>query len=255
MKTSRILPATFSGIAALGFACALSIAPQGASAQEATHDFGRTFASIARPTKTARCPTGYIANGSSQICESYSAILPKAQPKSGACPAGTVEEFGAYCTATTNDMSERMAGLIARHYFQDLNSNYQNSLGAANSVTMEIPPVMAAYMRQRAAAGLSSSLLSDGSPMPARLPTALPIQCAGTFSQGIDAALRCNDAVGIARGQQAQAGAPVTTQEQITGIGAAQTGAAAAQPAAPAAAPAANPKDALKQGLKGLLAK
>jgi hypothetical protein len=181
MKTSRILPATFSGIAALGFACALSIAPQGASAQEATHDFGRTFASIARPTKTARCPTGYIANGSSQICESYSAILPKAQPKSGACPAGTVEEFGAYCTATTNDMSERMAGLIARHYFQDLNSNYQNSLGAANSVTMEIPPVMAAYMRQRAAAGLSSSLLSDGSPMPARLPTALMPPCAATM--------------------------------------------------------------------------
>lgn len=244
MKASRIGFSVLGSTAALGLASAFSSMPTNALAQEATHDWGRTYASIARPTKTARCPTGYIANASAQICETFSVITPKAQPKGGSCPAGTVEEFGAYCTATTADMSERMAGLLARHYFQDLSNNYQNSLGAANSVTMEIPPVMAAYMRQRAAAGLSSSLMADGSPMPARLPTALPIQCAGTFSQGIDAALRCNDAVGIARGQQAQAGAPVTTQEQITGID-----------AAPAGAAAANPKDALKQGLKGLLGK
>ncbi len=238
------------GITAFSLASAFSLMPSTSSAQE-VHDWGKTFASIARPTKTARCPTGYIASAAAQTCETFSAITPKALPRSGACPAGSTEEFGAYCTPTVSDMSDRMAGLLARHYFQDLNGVYMNSLGNASSMSMALPPVLSAYMSKRAAAGQSSSLMKDNSPMP-NLPTALPIQCGDNFMLGLEAALRCQAAIGGARASQAQAGAPVTTQEQITGIGAVP----AAPPATAApAAPAINPKDALKQGLKGLLSK
>ena len=242
------------GFAVLGVTSALSLIPTHTTAQE-EHDWGKTFATVARPTKTARCPTGYIASASAQTCETFSAITPKSQPKSGACPAGSTEEFGMYCTPLTGDMSDRMAGLLARHYFQDLNSNYMNSLGNAASMTMELSPALSAYMGKRAAAGLSASLMKDGSAMPAQLPTALPIQCGDNFGLGLEPALKCNAAIGNARGQQAQAGAPVTTQQQITGIGAAP----AAVPVA-AQANAVSPANAiagevLKQGLKGLFGK
>jgi hypothetical protein len=244
MRTPLASLSALCGITALSLASAFSLTPINASAQEATHDWGKTYASIARPSKTARCPTGWIASASAQTCETFSLITPKAIPKSGACPAGTTEEFGAYCTPTVSDMSDRMAALLAKHYFQDLNGNYMNSLGAASSMSMAVPPVLSAYLSKRAAAGQSSSLMADNSPTP-NLPTALPIQCGDGFVSGLEKALRCQAAIGTARGQQTQAGAPVTTQEQITGIG-----------SAPAAAPAAaNPKDALKQGLKGLLGK
>jgi hypothetical protein len=251
MQTSHTRFSTRCGFAALSLASAFSLMPTSASAQEATHDWGKTFATIARPTKIARCPTGYIASAATQTCETFSAITPKSQPKSGACPAGSTEEFGMYCTPNVSDMSDRMAALLARHYFQDLNGNYMNSLGSASSMSMALPPVLSAYMSQRAAAGQTSSLMADNSPMPA-MPTALPIQCGANFGRGIESALKCQAAIGTARGQQTQAGAAVTTQEQITGIGAAP---AAAPNATPAAAPASNPKDALKQGLKGLLSK
>ncbi len=247
MRTPQASLSALCGITAISFASAFSLAPTSASAQE-VHDWGKTFASIARPTKTTRCPTGWIASASAQTCETFSAITPKAQPKSGACPAGTTEEFGAYCTPTVSDMSDRMAGLLARHYFQDLNGNYMNSLGAASSMSIVVPPSLSAYLSKRAAAGQSSSLMKDNSPTPTNLPTALPIQCGDNLISGIEAALRCQSAIGAARGQQAQVGAPVTTQEQITGN-------AAAPASTPNAAPAANPKDALKQGLKGLLSK
>ena len=251
MRTSILSLSALSGIAAISFASAFSLAPTSASAQE-VHDWGKTFASIARPSKTARCPTGWIASASAQTCETFSAITPKAQPKSGACPAGSTEEFGAYCTPAVSDMSDRMAGLLARHYFQDLNGNYMNSLGTASSMSIVVPPVLNAYLSKRAVAGQDSSLMKDKSPTPTNLPTALPIQCGDNLISGLEAALRCQSAIGGARSQQAQAGAPVTTQEQITGIGAAS--AAPSAIAAPAA-PAVNPKDALKQGLKGLLSK
>lgn len=251
MHTSLLSLSTLGGIAALSLASAFSLVPTSASAQE-VHDWGKTFATIARPTKIARCPTGWIASSSAQTCETFSAITPKAQPKSGTCPAGTTEEFGAYCTPTVSDMTDRMANLLARHYFQDLNGNYMNSLGAASSMSIALPPVLSAYLSKRAAAGQDSSLMKDNSPTPTNLPTALPIQCGDTLNQGLEAALRCQSAIGGARASQAQAGAPVTTQEQITGIGAVPAGQSAAAAPAPAAA---NPKDALKQGLKGLLAK
>lgn len=251
MQTQHIRITALCSITTLSLAAALSLMPTNTTAQE-VHDWGKTFASIARPTKIARCPTGYIASAAAQTCETFSAITPKAQPKSGACPAGTTEEFGAYCTPSVSDMSDRMANLLARHYFQDLNGNYMNSLGAASSMSIVVPPVLTAYLSKRASSGLYSSLMKDNSPTPTNLPTALPIQCGDNLISGLEAALRCQSAIGGARAQQAQAGAPVTTQEQITGIGTAPAAPPAA--AAPAAA-AANPKDALKQGLKGLLGK
>lgn len=250
MRIIRTHLSALCGITVFSLASAFSLMPTSAAAQEATHDWGKTYASIARPSKTARCPTGWIASASAQTCETFSLITPKAQPKSGACPAGTTEEFGAYCTPMVSDMSDRMAGLLAKHYFQDLNSNYMNSLGAASSMSIVVPPVLNAYLNKRAAAGQSSSLMADNSPTP-NLPTALPIQCGDGFVSGLEKALRCQAAIGTARGQQAQAGAPVTTQDQITGIGAAP----AATPAAVPSPAAANPKDALKQGLKGLFGK
>ena len=94
MRTPQFSFSTLCGITVFSLASAFSLIPASASAQE-VHDWGKTFASIARPTKIARCPTGYIASAAAQTCETFSAITPKAQPKSGACPAGTTEEFGA----------------------------------------------------------------------------------------------------------------------------------------------------------------
>ena len=200
--------------------------PTSAAAQEATHDWGKTYASIARPSKTARCPTGWIASASAQTCETFSLITPKAIPKSGACPVGTMAEFGAYCTPTVSDMSDPMAGFLAKHYFQDLNGNYMNSLDIASSMSIVVPPVLSTYLSKRAA-GQSSSLVADNSPTP-NLPTALPIQCGDGFVSGLEKALRCQAAIGAAP---------------------------AATPAAAPSPAAANPKDARKQGLKGLLGK
>jgi hypothetical protein len=214
-----------------------SMLPSFASAQ-ATHDWGTEYHTINRPSAMARCPTGYTAEISKQVCHARSLISPKSQVKSGSCPAGTVEEWGLYCTASVTDKSERMNNVLTRHYTQDLDANSQLTIGKAQTMNMDMPPVLRSY------------LASTGNNIPA-LPTQLPMQCATSFGSGIESALKCNEAVGIARGQQAAAGAPVTTQEQITGVGAATAGTTAA----PAAAPAANPKDALKQGLKGLLSK
>ena len=73
-------------IAALSLASAFSLMPTSAAAQEATHDWGKTYASIARPSKTARCPTGWIASASAQTCETFSLITPKAIPKAALAP-------------------------------------------------------------------------------------------------------------------------------------------------------------------------
>jgi hypothetical protein len=193
-----------------------SILPSLASAQ-ATHDWGAEYHTINRPSAMARCPTGYTAEISKQVCHARSLISPK---------------------------SQRMNNVLNRHYTQDLDANSQLTIGKAQTMNMEMPPVLRSY------------LASTGNNIPA-LPTQLPMQCASGFGAGIESALKCNEAVGVARGQQAAAGAPVTTQQQITGVpNAPAAGAAPFAAPAPAAAPAAaNPKDALKQGLKGLLAK
>jgi hypothetical protein len=214
-----------------------SILPSIASAQ-ATHDWGAEYHTINRPSAMARCPTGYTAEVSKQVCHARSLISPKSQVKSGACPAGTVEEWGLYCTSVVTDKSERMNQVLIRHYTQDLDANMQLTIGKAQTMNMDMPPALRSYMA------------STGNNIPA-LPTQLPMQCATGFGAGIESALKCNEAVGVARGQQAAAGAPVTTQQQITGV----PDAATTPAAAPAASPAANPKDALKQGLKGLLGK
>ena len=226
MRTPLVSLSALCGITALTLASAFSLMPISASAQEATHDWGKTYASIARPSKTARCPTGWIASASAQTCETFSLITPKAIPKSGACPVGTMAEFGAYCTPTVSDMSDPMAGFLAKHYFQDLNGNYMNSLDIASSMSIVVPPVLSTYLSKRAA-GQSSSLVADNSPTP-NLPTALPIQCGDGFVSGLEKALRCQAAIGAAP---------------------------AATPAAAPSPAAANPKDARKQGLKGLLGK
>lgn len=123
-------------------------------------------------------------------------------------------------------MSDPMAGFLAKHYFQDLNGNYMNSLDIASSMSIVVPPVLSTYLSKRAA-GQSSSLVADNSPTP-NLPTALPIQCGDGFVSGLEKALRCQAAIGAAP---------------------------AATPAAAPSPAAANPKDARKQGLKGLLGK
>jgi hypothetical protein len=231
---------------------ALSLLPTLASAQ--THDWGSEYHTINRPNAMARCPTGYTAEVAKPVCHARSLISPKSQVKSGACPAGTVEEWGLYCTASVTEKSDRMKDVLLRHYNQDLDSNMHLTMGKAQTMNIELPPVFRAY------------LASTGENMPA-LPTQLPMQCATGFGAGIASALRCNEAVGIGRGQQAAAGVPPTTQQQITGVPNAAAGAAptaAAPVAVPAGVPAAagaaagvpaNPKDALKQGLKGLLSK
>jgi hypothetical protein len=213
-----------------------SMLPAIASAQ-ATHDWGAEYHTINRPSAMARCPTGYTAEVAKQVCHARSLISPKAQVKSGACPAGTLEEWGHYCTPSISDKSDRMRDVLVRHYTQDLDANMQLTIGKAQTMNMDMPPVLRSFMA------------ATGNTIPA-LPTQLPMQCATGFGSGIESALKCNEAVGVARGQQAAAGAPVTTQEQITGVGATPAGAVPA-----GVAPAANPKDALKQGLKGLLGK
>lgn len=210
-------------------ALSASMLSSAANAQ-ATHDWGAEYHTINRPSAMARCPTGYTAEISKQVCHARSLISPKSQVKSGACPLGTLEEWGLYCTSVVTDKSERMNQVLIRHYTQDLDANTQLTFGKAQTMNMDMPPALRSY------------LASTGNSIPA-LPTQLPMQCAIGFGAGIESALKCNEALGVARGQQATADAPVTTQQQITGVPNAS------------AAPAANPKDVLKQGLKGMLGK
>ncbi len=87
------------------------------------------LATVAKANKFGFCPSGYYTN--EDACTTSWADAPKSLPKSGACPSGTVEEHGAFCTAviadTSNEVLDRVDGFATR----DFNVVYTAALVAA----------------------------------------------------------------------------------------------------------------------------
>lgn len=68
--------------------------------------------------KLTPCPTGYYTRD--DVCSTFWQGAPEVSIKKGACPAGSVEEWGAYCTVALKDISDdaldRAGGLAIRDF-------------------------------------------------------------------------------------------------------------------------------------------
>ena len=125
------------------------------SSGPATEDLKGLFA---KPNATTRCPTGYITSRVDETqCGSRPDFTPpKTVKKSGACPAGTVEEWGAYCTAKLADKSDEALDYLYGYHIADFNVVFLQ-LQLARMPTDKLgdwePAVLVGLKAERAAAG------------------------------------------------------------------------------------------------------
>jgi hypothetical protein len=91
------------------------------------------FAEVAKPNPFARCPTGHYTKG--EVCSASWEEAPKSRLKTGACPTGTIEEWGAYCTDKPKDTSDRSLDLMDGNNTRDFNTLYV----AAQSARRDLP--------------------------------------------------------------------------------------------------------------------
>jgi hypothetical protein len=111
------------------------------------------FGEVNKPTALLRCPTGHYTKG--EVCSMSWAEAPKSRVKAGACPAGTVEEWGAFCTETPKDTSDRALDRMDGSNTRDFNAlfvAYQVANKAPPSSSEE-PAAFVAAKASRAAAG------------------------------------------------------------------------------------------------------
>ena len=125
------------------------------SSGPATEDLKGLFA---KPNATTRCPTGYITSRVDETqCGSRPDFTPpKTARKSGACPAGTVEEWGAYCTAKLADKSDEALDYLYGYHIADFNVVFLQ-LQYARMPTDKLgdwePAVLVGLKAERAASG------------------------------------------------------------------------------------------------------
>ena len=125
------------------------------SSGPATEDLKGLFA---KPNATTRCPTGYITSRVDETqCGSRPDFTPpKTARKSGACPAGTVEEWGAYCTSKLADKSDEALDYLYGYHIADFNVVFLQ-LQYARMPTDKLgdwePAVLVGLKAERAASG------------------------------------------------------------------------------------------------------
>ena len=113
---------------------------------------------LAKPSATTRCPTGYKTDQGDELkCGTrMEDSPPRTALKSGACPAGTVEEWGAYCTAKPADVSDASIDKWYGYHIADFNMVYlkmQLARMPVDKLGDWEPEVLKAMKAERAAAG------------------------------------------------------------------------------------------------------
>ena len=113
---------------------------------------------IAKPNATTRCPTGYKTDQGDELkCGArLEDTPPKTALKTGACPAGTIEEWGAYCTAKPADVSDAAIDTLYGYHIADFNMVYfklQMARMPVDKLGDWEPAVIASMKADRAAAG------------------------------------------------------------------------------------------------------
>ena len=111
-----------------------------------------------KPNATTRCPTGYKTDQADELkCGTRpDDTLLKTALRSGACPTGTVEEWGTYCTAKPADVSDAMIDTLFGYHIADFNMVYlkmQLARMPVDKLGDWEPEVLKAMKAERAAAG------------------------------------------------------------------------------------------------------
>ena len=135
--------------------------PSGSSSSSSSPRAGYTepFVSVfAKPSATTRCPTGYQTDPADELkCGIRPDDTPlKTARKSGACPAGTIEEWGAYCTAKPTDTSDATIGMLSGYHIADFNRVFlqmQLARLPVDKLGDWEPAVLTSMKAERAAAG------------------------------------------------------------------------------------------------------
>ena len=115
-------------------------------------------AAFAKPSATTRCPTGYRTDQANELqCGTRpDDTPPKAARKTGACPAGTVEEWGAFCTTKPTDVSDAAIGKLEGYHIADFNMVFlqmQLARMPVDKLGEWEPEVLKAMKAERAASG------------------------------------------------------------------------------------------------------
>lgn len=214
-----------------------------------------TFGELAKANLLGFCPTGFYSNRDNDRCVTSMTDAPKVTLKTGACPTGTIEEHGSFCTPTITDTSDDIIGRLIGGAINDFNVVYLQLQIArkplpANQVN---PPALAAAIAKREAEGnpYKSARERDAEKN-------APAQAAAQKASNDEAAALAKsreDAMRSGCRQQAAAGMPIQPQcVEFVGNGpkaVAATGGDAQ--AALAADPAAKVKEEAAKALGGVL--
>lgn len=84
--------------------------------------------SVPKASPYSWCPTGYYTRDA--LCATPWENAPRTRRKAGACPSGTVEEFGAYCTDVIADLSNAMLDQLDAAATRDFNVVYTEAMVA-----------------------------------------------------------------------------------------------------------------------------
>lgn len=138
-------------------------APPKDKASSSSSSSGSRSYSYVEPTKGSfpksgplqNCPSGYYSNNAGDQCITHWDDAPAVTAKKGACPAGTVEEWGAWCTAALKDTSDKTLDQLTGYKFRDFNNVYlAHQLARKPLPSSEVDPELLRQAKaERAAAG------------------------------------------------------------------------------------------------------
>lgn len=224
----------------------------GSSQPDPTPDQTFAYKSITARVKKANeidlCPTGYFTNRQDiSECITHFSDAPKSRlANGGKCSAGETLERGKYCSGATSMSAQDMDNAMT-YDSNELYTAYGIKHGKPPTLDNKAPEVAAPAVAALNAEKNAERAKRDAADAQAR-----------RKSEAEQAALNNhrNDQQRIAC-EAGRANFPMgyPAGHPCHGVGAAAASAVSAAPAAAPTAAAANPKDALKQGLKGLLAK
>ena len=107
---------------------------------------------VAKANPFAFCPSGYFTEGDS--CTTPMRNAPQSRTKAGACPAGTVDEYGAYCTDKITDLSDPYLDELNGISTRDFNVVYTTALNNGKTAPKDQrPAAFQAAVNERQAQG------------------------------------------------------------------------------------------------------
>ncbi len=119
-----------------------------------------SFAEVGKLSPLTRCPTGYYTRGDK--CNASWSEAPKTRLKTGTCPTGTLEEWGAFCTDVAKDTSDKALDMMDGNLVRDFNVLFVAYQSAGKILdSAQDSAVFAAAKASRVAAGNPWNQRSD----------------------------------------------------------------------------------------------